>query len=67
MLGSLNTGFCVRADPYLALGVPWCHRQEPALHISRKSGNFGHPDFFLSALAILNSGSEEHVAGTGAF
>jgi uncharacterized protein YgbK (DUF1537 family) len=40
-------------------GVPWCYAASPvtktgSLHVAFKSGNFGSPDFFTSAFALLN-------------
>ncbi|MFD3479193.1 3-oxo-tetronate kinase [Streptomyces sp. NPDC058695] len=38
-------------------GVPWCAAPLPGgdtLHITLKSGNFGGPDFFTAAFALLN-------------
>ena len=42
-------------------GVPWTvslpgSRGEPALALALKSGNFGAPDFFLRAFAVLSGG-----------
>jgi uncharacterized protein YgbK (DUF1537 family) len=37
-------------------GVPWCSTPLPdgeTLHVALKSGNFGTPDFFTKALAVL--------------
>jgi uncharacterized protein YgbK (DUF1537 family) len=38
-------------------GVPWCAARSPlareALHVALKSGNFGTPDFFHKAFALL--------------
>ena len=63
--GGETSGACVnalgidrlRVGPQIAPGVPWCHSQNPDLHISLKSGNFGGPDFFHDAFVVLTSGS----------
>lgn len=37
-------------------GVPWCTTALPGgetLHVTLKSGNFGTPDFFTKAFAVL--------------
>jgi uncharacterized protein YgbK (DUF1537 family) len=63
--GGETSGACVQAlgiehmqigtqiDP----GVPWCHAHSPlspaGLHLALKSGNFGGPDFFSRAFALL--------------
>ncbi|HEX7435227.1 MAG TPA: 3-oxo-tetronate kinase [Caldimonas sp.] len=64
--GGETSGACVQAlrvrqlrigsqiDP----GVPWCHARSPlapeaGLHLTLKSGNFGGPDFFTRAFAVL--------------
>ncbi|WP_405637907.1 four-carbon acid sugar kinase family protein [Streptomyces sp. NBC_00056] len=42
-------------------GVPWCAAPLPGgdtLHITLKSGNFGGPDFFTAAFAVLTGESE---------
>ncbi|MFH8738336.1 3-oxo-tetronate kinase [Streptomyces sp. NPDC017964] len=42
-------------------GVPWCAAPLPGgdtLHITLKSGNFGGPDFFTAAFALLNEESK---------
>jgi len=43
-------------------GVPWtvslpARRDEPALALALKSGNFGAPDFFLRAFTVLSEGT----------
>ncbi len=60
--GGETSGACVQAlgisrlriglqiDP----GVPWCHAEERGLHVALKSGNFGGPDFFTRAFALLD-------------
>jgi 3-dehydrotetronate 4-kinase len=45
-------------------GVPWTvslpgSRGAPALALALKSGNFGAPDFFLRAFAVLSEGEEK--------
>ena len=69
--GGETSGACVQAlgitqmtigsqiDP----GVPWCHAPSSyaasgSLHLTLKSGNFGSPDFFSKAFAVLKSGSQ---------
>lgn len=47
----------LRIGPQIAPGVPWCAATLPGgdtLHITLKSGNFGGPDFFTDALALLD-------------
>ncbi|MEU9053645.1 3-oxo-tetronate kinase [Streptomyces sp. NPDC048384] len=47
----------LRIGPQIAPGVPWCAAKLPGgdtLHITLKSGNFGGPDFFTDALALLD-------------
>jgi uncharacterized protein YgbK (DUF1537 family) len=40
--------------PEIAPGVPWTlTRQEPAIALALKSGNFGGPDFFTDAMGML--------------
>lgn len=68
--GGETSGACVnalgidrlRVGLQIAPGVPWCHSQNPDLHISLKSGNFGGPDFFHDAFAVLNRGSTDRSA-----
>ena len=54
----------LRIGPQIAPGVPWCHAPSPyvtsaagelgeGLHIALKSGNFGAPDFFITAFDVL--------------
>ncbi|MDB5911472.1 MAG: four-carbon acid sugar kinase family protein [Ramlibacter sp.] len=47
----------MRIGPQIDPGVPWCHAWSPvcgdAIHIALKSGNFGAPDFFIKAFALL--------------
>ena len=64
--GGETSGACVQAlgiaqlriGPQIAPGVPWCHAASPVagadgLHLALKSGNFGGPDFFSQAFALL--------------
>ena len=63
--GGETSGACVQAlaitrmriGAQIAPGVPWCHARSPAapdgLHLALKSGNFGGPDFFTEAFALL--------------
>jgi 3-dehydrotetronate 4-kinase len=66
--GGETSGACVQAlgltqlriGPQIDPGVPWCHAQlapsvgaARGLHLALKSGNFGGPDFFTRALALL--------------
>jgi uncharacterized protein YgbK (DUF1537 family) len=64
--GGETSGACVQAlgiermriGPQIDPGVPWCHAASAAsgpqgLHLALKSGNFGAPDFFHRAFAIL--------------
>jgi 3-dehydrotetronate 4-kinase len=64
--GGETSGACVQAleikqlrvGPQIAPGVPWCHASCAAaapggLHLALKSGNFGGPDFFTDAFAVL--------------
>jgi 3-dehydrotetronate 4-kinase len=66
--GGETSGACVRAlgptqlriGPQIDPGVPWCHATWPlpsgqvqGLHLALKSGNFGAPDFFSRAFALL--------------
>ncbi|GAA4340206.1 four-carbon acid sugar kinase family protein [Pigmentiphaga soli] len=49
----------MRIGPQIAPGVPWCHANVPyapqgSLHLTLKSGNFGGPDFFGRAFAMLD-------------
>ncbi|MDQ0753335.1 uncharacterized protein YgbK (DUF1537 family) [Streptomyces africanus] len=47
----------LRIGPQIDPGVPWCAATLPGgdtLHITLKSGNFGGPDFFTSAFALLD-------------
>ncbi len=53
----------LRIGPQIAPGVPWCHAPSPhapqnaqhmeGLHLALKSGNFGAPDFFITAFDVL--------------
>ncbi len=44
----------LRIGPQIAPGVPWCETLDgPNLALALKSGNFGGPDFFADALAML--------------
>jgi uncharacterized protein YgbK (DUF1537 family) len=69
--GGETSGACVQAlgitqmsigsqiDP----GVPWCHAPSSfanggSLHLTLKSGNFGSPDFFSKAFAVLKLGTQ---------
>jgi len=61
--GGETAGECIRAldvrqmqiGPQIDPGVPWCYVSSVAknLHIALKSGNFGTPDFFTKAFALL--------------
>ncbi|UOB08267.1 four-carbon acid sugar kinase family protein [Streptomyces sp. HP-A2021] len=47
----------LRIGPQIDPGVPWCATTLPdgdTLHITLKSGNFGGPDFFTYAFALLD-------------
>ena len=56
--GGETAGICVQAlgirqmqiGPQIDPGVPWCYA---GLHLALKSGNFGSPDFFQKAFALL--------------
>ncbi|GHF32219.1 four-carbon acid sugar kinase family protein [Streptomyces griseoluteus] len=46
----------LRIGPQIDPGVPWCAATPPdgrTLHLALKSGNFGGPDFFSAAFALL--------------
>jgi uncharacterized protein YgbK (DUF1537 family) len=47
----------LRIGPQIDPGVPWCSAFSPVaggvLHLALKSGNFGAPDFFSKAFAML--------------
>ncbi|MEU4107477.1 3-oxo-tetronate kinase [Streptomyces sp. NPDC027717] len=46
----------LRIGPQIDPGVPWCAAHLPdgdTLHLTLKSGNFGGPDFFSAAFALL--------------
>ncbi|MFG3120786.1 3-oxo-tetronate kinase [Streptomyces sp. NPDC048201] len=46
----------LRIGPQIDPGVPWCAATLPdgdTLHLTLKSGNFGAPDFFSAAFALL--------------
>ncbi|MFG3200014.1 3-oxo-tetronate kinase [Streptomyces sp. NPDC048208] len=46
----------LRIGPQIDPGVPWCAANLPdgdTLHLTLKSGNFGGPDFFSAAFALL--------------
>ncbi len=49
----------LRIGPQIDPGVPWCAARTPlvsgALHLALKSGNFGAPDFFTRAFALLEA------------
>ncbi|OAH14014.1 3-oxo-tetronate kinase [Streptomyces jeddahensis] len=50
----------LRIGPQIDPGVPWCAAALPggdSIHITLKSGNFGGPDFFTSAFALLDRGT----------
>jgi 3-dehydrotetronate 4-kinase len=57
--GGETAGVCVQAlgirqmqiGPQIDPGVPWCYAN--GLHLALKSGNFGAPDFFSKAFAIV--------------
>ena len=63
LAGGETSGACIaalgiaqlRIGPQIDPGVPWCHAQAgpAALHLALKSGNFGGPDFFTRAFALL--------------
>ena len=47
----------LRIGPQIDPGVPWCAAALPdgdTLHLALKSGNFGGPDFFTDAFALLD-------------
>ncbi|MGO4613919.1 3-oxo-tetronate kinase [Nocardia sp. 2YAB30] len=47
----------LRIGPQIDPGVPWCAATLPdgeTLHITLKSGNFGSPEFFTAAFALLD-------------
>jgi uncharacterized protein YgbK (DUF1537 family) len=47
----------LRIGPQIDPGVPWCAATLPdgnTLHITLKSGNFGSPEFFTTAFALLD-------------
>ncbi|MFD8911414.1 3-oxo-tetronate kinase [Streptomyces sp. NPDC059575] len=47
----------LRIGPQIDPGVPWCAAALPdgeTLHLTLKSGNFGGPDFFSAAFALLD-------------
>lgn len=57
--GAVVTALGLRAfdiGPEIAPGVPALSTPEGALAIALKSGNFGGPDFFAKALAVLENG-----------
>ena len=44
----------VRVGPEICPGVPWCETiSEPRMALALKSGNYGRPDFFQTALEML--------------
>jgi uncharacterized protein YgbK (DUF1537 family) len=48
---------CVRIGAQIAPGVPWTFSlDDPPLSLALKSGNFGGPDFFSTALSMLPGG-----------
>jgi 3-dehydrotetronate 4-kinase len=57
--GGETAGVCVQAlqiqqmriGPQIDPGVPWCYAN--GLHLALKSGNFGSPDFFGKAFALV--------------
>jgi 3-dehydrotetronate 4-kinase len=57
--GGETAGVCVQAlgitqlqiGPQIDPGVPWCYAG--GLHLALKSGNFGSPDFFSKAFALV--------------
>jgi 3-dehydrotetronate 4-kinase len=64
--GGETAGICVQAldiqqmqiGPQIDPGVPWCYAASSAssnggLHLALKSGNFGAPDFFNKAFALV--------------
>ena len=58
--GGETAGTCVQAldirqmqiGPQIDPGVPWCYAD--GLHLALKSGNFGSPDFFNKAFALVD-------------
>jgi 3-dehydrotetronate 4-kinase len=66
--GGETSGACVQAlgvsqmriGPQIDPGVPWCHATSGralgggGLHLALKSGNFGGPDLFMRAFALLD-------------
>ena len=65
LAGGETSGACVLAlgveqmqiGPQIDPGVPWCYGFSSAtgvnIHLTLKSGNFGSPDFFAKAFALL--------------
>jgi len=59
--GGETAGACVHAlavralriGPQIDPGVPWCHAEQPGVHLALKSGNFGANDFFTRAFEVL--------------
>lgn len=49
----------LRIGPAIDPGVPWCAATSPVaggtIHLALKSGNFGAPDFFHKAFAVLEA------------
>jgi uncharacterized protein YgbK (DUF1537 family) len=58
----------LRIGPQIDPGVPWCAARADAagatMHLALKSGNFGAPDFFTRAFALL-AGATAEEAGVG--
>ena len=59
----------MRIGPQIDPGVPWCSAYSKAagapMHIALKSGNFGTPDFFRKALAMLDESAAAPRAANG--
>jgi 3-dehydrotetronate 4-kinase len=68
--GGETAGACASAleirqmqiGPQIDPGAPWCYAASPqapwgGLHVAFKSGNFGSPDFFTRAFALLHGRS----------
>jgi uncharacterized protein YgbK (DUF1537 family) len=55
----------LRIGPQIDPGVPWCSARAEAadatMHLALKSGNFGAPDFFTRAFALLDSAKAEEA------
>lgn len=59
----------LRIGPQIDPGIPWCSAFSTVaggvLHLALKSGNFGTPDFFTKALAMLERESRGGAAANG--